>query len=60
MVLVKTSFSAFSLVDEKRVTFTAKRQSFFLFQKFCSLSVIRNTESMVYLSTKAGYIPASQ
>ena len=45
MVLVKTSFPAFSLVDEKRVTFTAGSKSFFLFQKFCSLSGIRNTES---------------
>lgn len=60
MVLVEKSFSAFSLVDEKRVPFTARSKSVFLFQTFCSLSVIRNTESTVYLSTEAGYIPASQ
>ena len=50
MVLVKISFPAFFLLDEKRVTFTAR--SGFFFKSCADYSGIRNTKSTVYLGTK--------
>ena len=50
IVLVKILFPAFSLHDDKRVTFTARSEFFF---KSCAHYFgICNTESTVYLGTK--------